>query len=340
MLLMRPIKTSDLDSLMQLLASSGYGLTSLPKDPEVLLSRIEKSEFSFQQKNKNSPGGEIYLFVMEDIFRGEIVGVSGLISKIGGFEPYFFYELKSCEHYSEQINVKHTVHSLHLHKTHSGPAEICSLFLSPQHRNAHNGRLLSLSRFLFIAEHVNSFEKEIIAEMRGMVDDTGHSPFFEAVGKKFLQIPFPEADFLTMKNKSFIEELLPKDAIIVELLPNDAQYVVGKVHPQTEPAKKILEKEGFSFCNLVGIFEPGPVLKAKVSNIRTIRESEVGDVVEIKNSNDIAENGTYLISNRQSMSFRCCVGDIEKKDQGYIISDVTATALKLRIGESIRVVKL
>ena len=41
-------------------------------------------------------------------------------------------------------------------------SKICSLFLDPKYRNSQNGRFLSLSRFLYIAENEEFFEKETI----------------------------------------------------------------------------------------------------------------------------------------------------------------------------------
>lgn len=337
MLIMRPIKKEDLDGLLKLLEESGHGLTSLPRDPQVLLKRIINSVKSFLLPEVSSPSGELYTFVMEDIFRGEIVGVSGIVSKIGGFEPRYYYELNHKTYTSKTLGKSHTVRTLKPIKTHSGPTEICSLFLSSKHRSHQNGRLLSLSRFLFMAEHPTRFEKEVIAEMRGVVDDSGFSPFFEVVGKKFFQIPFPEADLLTMKTKSFIEDLLPQEPIIVELLPKEAQEVVAAVHPNTIPARKILEHEGFKANNLVGIFEPGPVLEAEISNVRSVRESLIKKIVEIQN-NIPEDQPAYIITNRKASEFKSCVGKIIIKKDDVIISDVVASALKLRIGDSVRIV--
>lgn len=337
MLIMRPIKKTDLEGLLKLLEESGHGLTSLPRDPDVLMKRIIKSVNSFMLAVESSPNGELYTFVMEDIFRGEIVGISGIVSKIGGFEPHYFYELSQKTYASKILGNSHTVHILKPTKNHSGPTEICSLFLSSKHRSHQNGRLLSLSRFLFMAEHPARFEKQVIAELRGVVDDSGFSPFFEVVGKKFFQIPFPQADLLTMKTKAFIEELLPPEPIIVELLPKEAQAVVAQVHPNTLPAKKILEYEGFRTNNLVGIFEPGPVLEAEISTIRSVRESIVKKVSSIQNN--ISENEpAYIISNRKDSDFKSCVGKVIVNHEDVIISDVVASALKIRIGEFVRIV--
>jgi arginine N-succinyltransferase len=320
---------------MELLEESGHGLTSLPRDPEVLKKRIRNSERSFTHREE-TPRGEDYLFVMEELFTGKIVGVCAIISKIGGFEPYYFYRLEKTHHESKLIHVKNDITSLHFHFIHNGPAEICSLYLHPEYRNSQNGRFLSLSRFLFIAENRAFFEDQVIAEMRGMVNDSGHSPFWDAVGKNFFKIDFPTADYLSVKNKRFIEEMMPKTPIIANLLPEDAHFVIGKVHPNTEPAKRILEKEGFRFSGLVGIFEPGPVLIADLDNIRSIKESIIGEITEVS---DKAFKSEIFIIARMSGSFRAVLGGVTKlKTGGYKISGVTAAALKLRLGDKIRFV--
>jgi arginine N-succinyltransferase len=334
----RPIAQSDLDGLMELLKDSGFGLTTLPSDPEVLMRRIKHSERSFEHREKDRPSGENYLFVMEEIFTGKIVGVSGIISKIGGFEPYYFYRIESKTYESKMLHVKRDVKSLHLEVIHNGPAEICSLFLSPDYRNAQNGRFLSLSRFMFMADNRQYFEQDVIAEMRGQVDDTGNSPFWEAVGKHFFQIDFPTADYLTMKSKKFIEELMPEHPILVDILPEAAQKVVGQVHEQTAPAKRILEQEGFSFSGLVGIFEPGPVVIGKLDNIRTIKKSKVAEIAKIDSEG--IEEEVFIIS-KHTPEFRACLGPVKalKGDQVQI-SPVTAAALKMRLGDKIRYVTL
>ncbi|MBY0518651.1 MAG: arginine N-succinyltransferase [Bacteriovoracaceae bacterium] len=333
MFIIRPIEQKDLDGLMELLEESGHGLTTLPRDPEVLKKRIIHSERSFTQRD-DRPRGEDYLFVMEELFTGKIVGVCGIISKIGGFEPSYFYRLEVHHHESKLIHQKNDITSLHFHFIHNGPAEICSLYLDPKYRNSQNGRFLSLSRFLFIAENRKFFEQEIIAEMRGMVNDSGHSPFWDAVGTKFFKIDFPKADYLYVKNKKFVEELMPKYPIIANLLPEDAQYVIGKVHPNTEPAKRILEQEGFKFSGLVGLFEPGPVIIADIDNVRTIKESIVGKITEIADKSFRSE--TFIIS-RTGGKFRATLGGVVKlKTGGLKISSVTAAALKLRLGDDIR----
>src|SRR6266571_4996548 len=90
------------------------------------------------------PGGEIYLFVLEDLHTGKIVGTSAIVSKVGGFEPFYAYKIETTVAESETLNVRKEIKFLKLVTDHNGPCEIGSLFLSPEYRREGNGRFLSL----------------------------------------------------------------------------------------------------------------------------------------------------------------------------------------------------
>src|SRR6478672_6411603 len=181
MFVTRPIRSTDLDPLLELAGQTGYGLTSLPRDRALLGKRIQKSLRSFED-NPDAPGGEFYLFVLEDTATGRPVGTAGISSKVGGFEPLYSYRIERTLHQSASLNVRKEVPALHLEMEHSGPSELCSLFLAPDFRRDGNGRLLSLCRMLFMAEHHKAFDPKVIAEIRGVVDREGRSPFWDALG--------------------------------------------------------------------------------------------------------------------------------------------------------------
>ncbi|MCE1839814.1 arginine N-succinyltransferase, partial [Enterobacter hormaechei] len=107
---------------------------------------------------------------------------------------------------------------------------------------------LSRSRFLFISAFRHLFSKTIFAEMRGVANSQGESPFWNALGQHFFNVPFSEADYLTVTgSKTFIAELMPYHPIYVPLLPEEARQAIGQVHKNTLPARIILEKEGFAY---------------------------------------------------------------------------------------------
>lgn len=336
MFVVRPVEEKDLDGLMELLSVSGHGLTTLPKDREVIKKKIEFSERCIKYE-PDRPNGESYLFVMEEIFTGRIVGVSGIISKVGGFEPYYFYRVKEKEYESKMLNKKKLVRSLHVEKMHSGPSEICSLFLHPDFRSSQNGRLLSLSRFFFVNDHKNIFEEDVIAEMRGRVNKDGYSPFWEAVGRHFMDIDFVEADYLLMKSKSFIEELLPNYPILVDLLPIEAQEVIGEVHKNTEPARHILQKEGFKFSGFVGIFEPGPVLHANFKDLRVMKDIKKSVIKSITDKK--IESDVKVLSTTKDQ-FKVTLGHMTEVKGGIEINQVTAASLNAKVDDEISYVNL
>src|SRR5947209_2125521 len=234
MLLIRPISLTDLDALFEMANRAGHGFTSRPKDRELLHNRIAESQESFARIGQK-PRGEHYLFVLEDTATGKAVGTTGIVAKVGGFEPFYAYKVETAIAESDVLHVHKEIKCLKLLADHNGPCEIGTLFLAPEYRKENNGRLLSLVRFLFMAEYPKRFDPQVIAELRGIVDEAGHSPFWEGLGRHFFELDYPNADYLSVVNKKFIADLMPRHPIYIPLLPQDAQAVIGKCHPQSLP---------------------------------------------------------------------------------------------------------
>ena len=98
---------------------------------------------------------------------------------------------------SQELNIHREIPTLFLANDLTGNSELCSLFLQAGQRSGVNGRLLSKARFLFIAEFAELFGDKVIAEMRGMSDANGRSPFWESLGRHFFKMEFSQADYLT-----------------------------------------------------------------------------------------------------------------------------------------------
>ncbi|MEM9412810.1 MAG: arginine N-succinyltransferase, partial [Planctomycetota bacterium] len=196
-------------------------------------------------------------------------------------------------------------------------------------------KLLSLSRFLFMSQFPERFEDEVMAELRGVVDNNGYSALWSALGSHFFQIEFPKAETLTAESKKFIADLMPIHPIYIPLLPESAQKVIGDVHPNTRPARAMLEREGFKYKNVVDIFDGGPSVHAKASDIRVIRENQLVTVSEIVPH---LENSETLIVSNCDLDFRCCLGPIEVDNGQAKIDQVTALRLNLKTGDSARFV--
>lgn len=270
----REAKLSDLDELWSLIGQASIGMTSLQIDKETLRDRLEKSVFAFSKSIAKAEGAP-YVLVLEDMASHALIGTSCIFSKTGGYEPFYAYKIESTKAVSELLQLETLVHSLHLVTEHNGPTEIGSLFLVPEYRGKGCGRLLSLSRFLYMAAHPKRFASTTIAEMRGYQDEQGISPFWEAIGAHFFKVDFPRADSLSMIDKKFIRDLMPKYPIYLELLPHDAVEAIGQVHVQTKPALAMLEAEGFRRNALIDIFDGGPVVECETAKIRAVAQSKI-----------------------------------------------------------------
>lgn len=333
--IIRPVQESDLDDIYELSAHTKVGLTTLPHDKTFLQERIQASERTFKRLPQK-PNGRVFMFVLENLDTNQVIGTSAIFTKVGGFEPFWTYEIRNQIHQSSTLNVKKEISYLQLKAEHNGPSEIGTLFLSPHHRKGINGRMLSLSRFIFMSEFSQCFEDKVLAELRGVIDDNGKAVFWEAVGSHFFDIPFQKADLMVNKDKSFIADLMPKHPIYIPLLPKEAQAVLGKTHPETKPARCLLEQEGFCFENEIDIFEAGPVLGCKVKKIRVVQDCQTA-IFSGTSSSQEKESELYFIARKGSAeSFRLAVSSIEPISNNQInVSTETQQALKLKPGDEI-----
>jgi arginine N-succinyltransferase len=331
MQVVRPVRLEDAPQLYTLIGQAEYGLTTLQISQELLEERVRNSIASFATP-KSKPAGQPYVFVLEDLTDGSIIGTSAIYSKVGGYEPFYSYEIKKSVHESAQLGIRKEIDVLHLKKEHNGPTEIGSLFLHPKYWGAGHGRLLSMARFLFMAEFLSRFDKQTIAELRGVVNADGRSPVWDAIGSHFFQVEFPKAETLTNESKSIIADLMPEHPIYIPLLPEAAQQAIGKVHQHTEPALAMLLKEGFRVSNLVDIFDAGATVICETKNIRTIKESRAGPITEIVEHIDAPQT---LVANT-SMNFRACLGHVTWARESAVIDQVTALRLDVRTGDRVR----
>ena len=307
------------------------GLTTLPPDEDFLGGRIADSLRAFNPRVKR-PGGEYYLFVLEDGATGEIVGTSGIASRVGGFDPCYSYEIRAEKFTHLPLKIEKEIATLHLKQEHRGPSEVCSLFLRPDRRQGRNGRLLSLARFLFIAAFRQRFTATIIAELRGYVDAAGRSPFWDAVGRIFFEFEFYRADMLSgLGDKEFIADLMPKHPVYVAMLDDDAREVIGLPHPTGRAAMKMLEKEGFRYEGYVDIFDGGPSMLARTDDVVSVANAQPRSVT----GTPVDKGERALIATGHLTDFRCCYGS-RKVDGDSIAIDETGAAT-LRVGEGDRV---
>ena len=304
MLVVRAITEKDLDGLLALAQQVGSGMTTLKPDRKTLAQRIDIACASFAEAV--APELRDYVFVMEDTTRRAVVGVCAIKGAVGLDEPFYNYRIGTLVHSSKELGVFSRMDTLYLSNDLTGCAELCSLFLHADYRSGTNGKLLSKSRFMFIAQFPHLFSTRLIAELRGYQTPQGRSPFWDSLGSHFFGMEFDRADDLTsLGKKSFIAELMPRHPLYVAYLPDEAQQVIGQVHAATAPARRLLEQEGMYYEGYVDIFDAGPVLQARVSELRALRESEL--VIVETGETDVPELPPALVASTHLHDFRVIV---------------------------------
>lgn len=334
-MLFRCALESDVEQINGLAKDSGIGMTTLPKNKQLLTKRILWSAESYQ-KEVEKPDNEYYLFVLEDLDSKKIVGTSAIEARVGYRVPFYSYKVSKRTRICHSLNIRSDYEILSLVNDNQGHSEICTLFLMPKYRKNNNGLLLSKARFLFMAHAPHRFSPTVIAELRGISDAKGQSPFWTHVGAHFFHMPFAKADSLTLAtNKQFIADLMPRNPIYVSLLPKEAQLAIGHPHPSALPAMNILLREGFRYNKYVDIFDAGPTIEAPLNEIKTIAHNRV---MVIKNICDEVSNHDFLLSNNQ-LNFRATIGStLLNLDQNTCtISKETADLLQVQCGDELRV---
>ncbi|MEC9406178.1 MAG: arginine N-succinyltransferase [Pseudomonadota bacterium] len=328
----------DFEALCRIAELSGPGFTSLTTDRDLLQHKISRSEEAFTL-TLDAPLDELYLFSLEDSRSAAVGGCCGLESAVGMREPFYNYRVGTVVHASRELGVYRKTPTLYLSNDYTGCSELCTLFLNPDFRGGGNGTLLSKSRFLFMAEHPERFNDRVLAEMRGWSDEHGHSPFWEALGRKFFDMEYARADHLTaVSTKAFIAELMPRYPVYTTLLPEEAQRVIGMVHPNTEPALRMLKAEGFRYQGYVDIFDGGAAVDVLFEDIKAIKRSRVAE-----SRTGRVDNGVrVLVSNRGLADFRCTLTQAQITEDGELITipQKAADALQLDARASLRYLPL
>jgi arginine N-succinyltransferase len=331
----RPAGADDYQAIYGMAKLTGGGFTNLPPDRVTLVNKLARSAGSFARE-EDEQEGDLYMFVLEDPKSGAIRGTCQIFGQVGVVQPFYSYHLSTLTQSSPELGKTFRNQMLTLTTDLEGSSEVGGLFLHPEARAGGWGALLARSRYLFMKMHRKRFGNRTLAELRGVMDDGGNAPFWDALAGKFFGMTFPEADqFNAVHGTKFIADLMPRTPIYVALLPESATSVIGQPHPSGRAALKMLEAEGFVYDRYVDIFDGGPTVTAATDQIRTIREAHYETVAEI----DEGGNQKVLVAAGRLNDFRACLGSVRKlPKKGLSLDRAAAEMLGVDIGDQVLMV--
>lgn len=320
----RPARGTDFQAIYEMAKLTGGGFTNLPADKGTLVAKLARSDDALA-RTEDSNEGDLFVFVLENVETGQIRGTCQVFSKVGIREPFYSYRVSTLTQTSPELGRTFRAEMLTLCTDFEGSSEVGGLFLHPNERAGGLGVLLARSRYLFIRLHRARFADKVLAELRGVIDEAGGSPFWDAIAGRFFGMTFQEADsFNGAHGTRFIADLMPKTPIYTAMLPESARAIMGVPHPSGRAAMRMLEQEGFTGDGYVDIFDGGPTMASATDNIRTIREARDLTLSEI---GEAPEGVRMMLATGNRRDFAAGYGKVAIRSDGSATLDAASAAL-------------
>jgi arginine N-succinyltransferase len=327
----RPATKDDFQQLYEMAKLTGGGFTNLPADKGALVDKLIRSEEAFA-KQEDRPGDDLFVLMLENSQTGQVRGTGQLFGQVGMQQPFYSYRVSTLTQTSKALGKTFRAEMLSLVTDFEGSSEVGGLFLHPGERAGGLGLLLARSRYLFIRQHRPRFGDRVLAELRGVMDESGGSPFWDGIAGRFFGMSFQEADEFNAKHGTqFIADLMPKTPIYTALLSETARAVMGVPHPSGRAAMRMLEREGFRYDGYIDIFDGGPTMSTATDQVRTVRDAQ-----ELTLS-DVREDQTgvsMMLAAGRLHDFAACYGNVSQAGDGTAVLDpVSAGLLRLKPGD-------
>ena len=251
--------------------------------------------------------------------------------------PFYSYRIGALTQHSEELGRTFRADILNLSTDLEGASEVGGLFLHPGERAGGLGMLIARSRYLFIRNHRQRFADRTLAELRGVIDEAGGSPFWDGVAGRFFGMNFQDADEFNAKfGNQFIADLMPKHPVYIAMLSDAAKAVIGVPHPSGRAAMRMLEEEGFAWERYIDIFDGGPTMTVRTDQIRSIREARDDSLVAVDPGlGDHKAGEKRLVSVGRLADFRTAYGWVDQRAGGIALDPDCAGLLGVEPGMTV-----
>lgn len=211
-----------------------------------------------------------HLLVAQDA-QGRPRATLRLVPAIGLRLPRPCYHVGCVVHAAPDLGLFHQQPTLLLGHDLTGAAELAD--------TAHDGQLeepalqqawqtLVESALGFIAAEPARYGTRLVAELPGVTDAAGQSPFWQGLGRHFYTgDPQAAQGEHGRAWVSHVAALMPRHPLLASLLPEAAQAAVGMAAESAEALQDVLLARGLRPAQHVRIDDGGPILEAAVSDL-------------------------------------------------------------------------
>ena len=191
---------------------------------------------------------------------GSAVASLRLRPPIGLQRPRHWYRMGCAVHAAAELQLYRRQTTLLLCNDLTGACELSDLSLTPGAEGAlAAGVRLALET---VDAHPETQGSSVMAELPGLRDPQGLSPFWQGLGRHF----YDGDPQLVQRSHgdawcSRLAALLPQQLLYASFLPEDAQASLGRTAPAAMPLRQVLEAAGLRWRQHVRIDDAGAVLE-------------------------------------------------------------------------------
>lgn len=327
----------------ELLALAGHlNTVNLPAERAAVAALLQHSADSFNgviadvRKRK-------YVFLLRELANGKAVATSSIVAQLGRRDaPYVYFDVLSEEKYSLKLDLHFDHLALRLGASFDGPTELAGLVVDPSYRKRPEklGLCISYVRLLFIAAHPELFQEVLLAELLPPLEPDGTSHLWNAVGRRFTNMSYLEADRLSHLDKDFIRDLFPTGIVYASLLDDAAQSVIGEVGAQTLGVEKMLRRIGFYYGDRVDPFDGGPHFFAEREKVTPIQRFRRAPAVAATPEATRCMLALVARDRSGSLHFRATPTHVELSEEGARVSRTVLEVLEAEAGDPLLIVPI
>ena len=187
----RPATGDDFRAIYQMAKLTGGGFTNLPADRGTLVAKLARSDEVLRAQGRRARAAIFTCSFSKTRRRSKIRGTCQVFGQVGVTQPFYSYHMSTLTQTSPELGKTFRNQTLTLTTDLEGSSEVGGLFLHPEMRAGGWGALLARSRYLFMKQHRARFGDRTLAELRGVMDEAGNAPFWDALAGTFFGMSFP-----------------------------------------------------------------------------------------------------------------------------------------------------
>jgi arginine N-succinyltransferase len=202
-----------------------------------------------------------------------------LLPAIGLNLPRVSYHVGCVVHAAAELSLFHRQRTLLLGHDHTGASELADLAWAqgevPLAEQASALHVLVTGTLQWLAAHRRHYAARLIAELPGVQDAAGQSPFWQGLGRHFYTgDPAAAAAQHGPAWRSHVAALLPRQPLYTSFLPPTAEAAIAQAAQQALLLREVLEDAGMRYSHHVNVEDGGPILEAEVDDLPAVRRAQ------------------------------------------------------------------